>query len=123
MGMISENLKKLRLKKNIKQEFLAEELKIALRTYSSYERGETEISAEDLKKIAELLGEPVEIFFSEDVYAYKQPDSSSSSKEDKAGYAKAHTPTKRILVELDLDNASHLKLFNMYLGSQPAITA
>jgi transcriptional regulator with XRE-family HTH domain len=121
MGMISENLKKLRLKKNIKQEFLAEELKISLRTYSSYERGETEISAEDLKKIAELLGEPVEIFFSEDVYGYKQPQS-GSFKEDRAAYAKSNTPTKRILVELDLDNASHLKLFNLYLGSQPAIS-
>ncbi len=53
---LAERLKSLRLEKNLKQEEVAKELKIAVRTYCRYEYGEREPNASVLWRMADFFG-------------------------------------------------------------------
>lgn len=53
---LSERLKSLRLKRNLKQEEVAKELKIAVRSYCRYEYGEREPNASVLWRMADFFG-------------------------------------------------------------------
>lgn len=58
-------IKKLRLSKNLSQNYLADELGVDVTNYSRLERGETKISVERLKKIAEILNVNVSLLIEE----------------------------------------------------------
>ena len=53
---LAERLKDLRAKRNLKQEDVAKELKIAVRTYCRYEYGEREPNASVLWRMADFYG-------------------------------------------------------------------
>lgn len=54
--MYGEKIKIIRELRGFSQEYVAEKLGMAQNTYSKIETGQTKLSAEVLKKIAELLG-------------------------------------------------------------------
>ncbi len=53
---LAERLKSLRLEKKLKQEEVAEGLKIAMRSYCRYEYGEREPNASVLWRMADFFG-------------------------------------------------------------------
>lgn len=53
---LAERLKNLRTNRNLKQEEVAKELKIAVRTYCRYEYGEREPNASVLWRMADYYG-------------------------------------------------------------------
>ena len=56
MEIISKNIRIARLVKTYKQEYMAEEMGITQPAYSKIERGETDITVSQLRKIATILG-------------------------------------------------------------------
>lgn len=61
--MFSENLKNLRLSQNITQDYIAEKLHVTKATVSNWEKGKTEPSSIQIKKICEILNTtPNEIY-------------------------------------------------------------
>lgn len=58
---LGENIKKIRIEKNMKQKDLAEKSHISSISIGKYERGDRIPNAENLKKIAEALVVPLEI--------------------------------------------------------------
>lgn len=56
MELISKRIRISRLEKTYKQEYMAEELGISQSAYSKIERGETDITVSQLRKIATVLG-------------------------------------------------------------------
>jgi transcriptional regulator with XRE-family HTH domain len=56
MELISKKIRICRLTKTYKQEHMAEELGISQSAYSKIERGETDITVSQLRKIAVVLG-------------------------------------------------------------------
>lgn len=60
---IKENFRKIRLEKGFTQEQFAEKLHKDLATISKMESGKRQIYAEDLIKLAELIGEHVTYFY------------------------------------------------------------
>lgn len=53
---LAERLKSLRVERNLKQEEVAKELKIAVRSYCRYEYGEREPNASVLWRMADFYG-------------------------------------------------------------------
>jgi transcriptional regulator with XRE-family HTH domain len=60
---VADRLKKVRLEKNITQDFLAKKLGVTQKAYSKIENNETKLNVEVLSRIAELLNVPIETFF------------------------------------------------------------
>lgn len=60
---VSDRLKKIRLEKNISQEFIAKKIGFTQKAYSKIENNETKLNVEVLQKISELLKVPIESFF------------------------------------------------------------
>jgi transcriptional regulator with XRE-family HTH domain len=60
---ISDRLKKIRIEKNISQDFLAKKIGITQKAYSKIENNETKLNVEVLQKISEILDVPIESFF------------------------------------------------------------
>jgi transcriptional regulator with XRE-family HTH domain len=60
---ISDRLKKIRVEKNVSQDFLAKKIGITQKAYSKIENNETKLNVEVLQKISEILDVPVETFF------------------------------------------------------------
>jgi len=58
---LGENIKKIRIEKNLKQKDLAEKSHISSVSIGKYERGDRIPSAENLKKIADALVVPIEV--------------------------------------------------------------
>ncbi|WP_198045129.1 helix-turn-helix domain-containing protein [Spirosoma montaniterrae] len=56
MLTLLENIRQLRLHKNFKQEYMAEQLGISTATYSKIENGKIKLSTERLHRIAATLG-------------------------------------------------------------------
>jgi transcriptional regulator with XRE-family HTH domain len=56
MELISKKIRISRLEKTYKQEYMAEEMGISQSAYSKIERGETDITVSQLRKIATILG-------------------------------------------------------------------
>lgn len=56
MTKIYDNIRSIRVLKNLSQEYLAESLGISQSAYGKLERGETKVTWEKLNKIAEILG-------------------------------------------------------------------
>ena len=52
---LSEKIRLIRLSKNLSQQNIADELGITVSAYSNMERGDTEITIQRLKKIAQIL--------------------------------------------------------------------
>lgn len=65
--MVHQNVRKIRLAKGIKQNYIAERMKISDMAYSRIERGETRLDAEKLKEIAILLNTPIQVFFDDEL--------------------------------------------------------
>jgi len=62
---ISDRLKKIRINKNISQDFLAKKLGFTQKAYSKIENNETKLNVEVLQRISEILNVPIETFFKE----------------------------------------------------------
>jgi transcriptional regulator with XRE-family HTH domain len=60
---IADRLKKVRVDKNISQDYLAKKLGITQKGYSKIENNETKLNVDVLQKISEILDVPVETFF------------------------------------------------------------
>ena len=61
---VAERIRLERLRLNLSQQNLADDLGITVAAYSNLERGVTEISINRLLKIAELLKVPISVFLS-----------------------------------------------------------
>lgn len=60
---VSERLKKIRVEKNISQDYLAKKLGFTQKAYSKIENNETKLNVDVLLKISEVLDIPIESFF------------------------------------------------------------
>lgn len=60
---ISDRLKKIRLEKNISQDFLAKKLGFTQKAYSKIENNETKLNVDVLQRVSEILEVPIETFF------------------------------------------------------------
>lgn len=60
---MQERLIGIRKGKLITQQIMADELGIDLRTYQSKERGETQFKLNEIYKVAEILGMPIQEIF------------------------------------------------------------
>ncbi len=56
INMYGEKIKTIRELRNFSQEYMADKLGIAQNTYSKIETGQTKLTADTLRKIAEVLG-------------------------------------------------------------------
>ena len=63
---ISKRIREARIERNLTQQELAEYLGRTAPSISDLERGKVQVSARDLKRIADYLGKPVEFFFGEE---------------------------------------------------------
>ncbi len=68
---IHENIKLIRIEKNISQKDLAKKLDIPYQTYNNYERGSRTPSPETLLKIAQGLDVSISKIFGEIIYESK----------------------------------------------------
>ena len=60
---VPERLKKIRVEKNISQDYLAKKLGFTQKAYSKIENNETKLNVDVLLKISEVLDIPIESFF------------------------------------------------------------
>lgn len=60
---VSDRLKKIRLEKNITQDFLAKKLGFTQKAYSKIENNETKLNVDVLQRVAQILEVPIETFF------------------------------------------------------------
>jgi transcriptional regulator with XRE-family HTH domain len=60
---ISDRLKKIRLEKNVSQDFLAKKLGFTQKAYSKIENNETKLNVDVLQRVSEILEVPIESFF------------------------------------------------------------
>lgn len=70
----SEKLKKLRIRKNLTQQELAEELNIDQRQISRYESGQRQFKPDLLAKLSDFFNVPISEFFSDELEENKQTD-------------------------------------------------
>lgn len=70
----SEKLKKLRTRKNLTQQELAEDLNIDQRQISRYESGQRQFKPDFLAKLSEYFNVPVSDFFSDELEESKQTE-------------------------------------------------
>lgn len=61
---VYDRLKKIRLEKNVSQDYLAKKLGVTQKAYSKIENNETKLSVEILQRLSEILEVPIEQFFS-----------------------------------------------------------
>ena len=81
---VAERIRLERLRLNLSQQNMADELGITVAAYSNLERGVTEISINRLLKIAELLKVPISVFLSvETENINPKSDTTNSSISDK----------------------------------------
>jgi transcriptional regulator with XRE-family HTH domain len=73
---VAEKIRMERLRLNLSQQNMADELGITIAAYSNLERGVTEISISRLNIIAAILQQPIVYFLSEDQMV-NEPSSSS----------------------------------------------
>jgi transcriptional regulator with XRE-family HTH domain len=60
---IADRLKKIRLEKNVSQDFLSKKLGFTQKAYSKIENNETKLNVDVLQRISEVLEVPIESFF------------------------------------------------------------
>lgn len=60
---VSDRLKKIRLEKNISQDFIAKKMGFTQKAYSKIENNETKLNVDVLQRISEILEVPIETFF------------------------------------------------------------
>ncbi len=60
---VSDRLKKIRLEKNVSQDFLAKKLGITQKAYSKIENNETKLNVDVLQRVSEIMEVPIETFF------------------------------------------------------------
>lgn len=72
---INKKVRQIRKSKGITQTFVANKLGVAVQTYNSYELGRRKIQAETLSRISDILNEPIENFFNQQIYETKNKDS------------------------------------------------
>ena len=81
---VAERIRLVRLRLNLSQQNMADELGITVAAYSNLERGVTEISINRLLKIAELLKVPISVFLTvETENINPKSDTTNSSISDK----------------------------------------
>jgi transcriptional regulator with XRE-family HTH domain len=60
--IVGRRIRVARIERNVKQAELAEQIKVAPKTLSSWETGETDIRIHSLEQIAKELGKPIDYF-------------------------------------------------------------
>ena len=83
--MIGQKLRKLREFNNYTQEYMAIELGVEQNTYCRYEKSEIQMKPERLKRAAEILHVPVEVFFSPEPLTFNIHGNHSAN-----GYVEQH---------------------------------
>lgn len=73
MEKVYENIKRFRIKANLKQRYVANEIGIDPSGYSRIEKGELDISLSRLAAIARVLGRNITEFFAEDQGKEEEP--------------------------------------------------
>lgn len=73
MENVYENIKRFRIKANLKQRYVANEIGIDPSGYSRIEKGELDISLSRLAAIARVLGRNITDFFGEDQSKEEEP--------------------------------------------------
>ncbi len=61
--VIGENLNKIRVAKNISQDYIAKQIGVTFQQIQKYEKGTNRISASTLLKLSQLLNVPIEDFY------------------------------------------------------------
>lgn len=84
---IGERVREARLHNNLTQKEVADHLGRTAASISELERGRVQVSATDLKKIADLLMKPVEYFYGEDY--------EGQAVQDLIAIVRAHEPKER----------------------------
>lgn len=68
---INKNVRKIRESKGVTQTHVAKKLGVTIQTYNAYELGRRQLKAETVKKISDILNEPIENFFKINLYESK----------------------------------------------------
>jgi putative transcriptional regulator len=122
MEDVLRNIKALRLKRNWSQEAMAEELGMSRRMYNAYEMGNSIMTIDLLEKVAKAFKVPIPVLYEKDAYMYPDPVTSSGSANESDADYKRNPKAKKILIELDLSDNSHLMVFKQYLGTQYSLS-
>lgn len=69
---VNLRVRQIRQSKGITQTFVAKQLGVTVQTFNSYEKGRTQLKVDTLKRIAEILDEPIENFFEQKLYETKK---------------------------------------------------
>ena len=96
---IGEEVRMLRLSRNLSQEALADELKISISTLSNLERGQTEFTVSRLYEILSFLD--ITIFdFLRRIHPYEPTSNRSLLEEDALIYSKFNSRTEQLEAEI-----------------------
>jgi transcriptional regulator with XRE-family HTH domain len=63
---IGNNIRKLRIKKNVSQQFIADNLNIDRRTYAAWEQGTQDIKSTFIPQLADFFGVEITELFNDD---------------------------------------------------------
>jgi transcriptional regulator with XRE-family HTH domain len=122
MEDVLRNIKSLRLKRNWSQEAMAEELGMSRRMYNAYEMGNSVMTIETLEKVAKVLKVPIPVLYEKDSLMYPDASLQSGVANEESGDYKKTTKGKKIMIELDLSDNSHMMVFKQYLGTQYSVS-
>jgi transcriptional regulator with XRE-family HTH domain len=77
--MITQTIRRLRVLRNYRQDYMAEQLGISQNAYSRLENGETKLDVERLRKIAEVLEVGVEDLFNPEALVFNTHNQQGSN--------------------------------------------
>lgn len=96
---IGEEIRMLRLGRNLSQEALADEMKISISTLSNLERGQTEFTVSRLYEVLSLLD--ITIFdFLKRIHPYESISSNALVEEEALVYSKFNSKTEQLEEEI-----------------------
>ena len=106
MNDILLSIKKIRLKKKLSQEYMAEQLGVSQTAYSLWEQGKRELTYNNLLRIAEVLGESV-------INVISYPDEYILQSENDRYPAK-------IVLQIELDQDKKAQVLQLVFGERYA---
>ena len=71
---VNKRVREIRKSKGITQVFVARQLGVSAQTYNAYELQRKDLQAGTLRRIAEILNEPIENFFKQEIYESKKSE-------------------------------------------------
>lgn len=109
--MINEKIRFLRDKKKLRHEDMADRLEISTSAYSRMENGETKISVERLKKIAEILEVPAEDLLNAEPVVFNVSNNSGGAYANYGhiGHLVPEEFVQRLMDRYDAKHEAHVK--------------